>query len=146
MTTETPDTPKLLHRHGLRSTAARQFVLDFFLSQGTALSHSEIEQEIGSKFDRVTIYRTLKTFEESGLIHKVPDDGAVVKYAACMAACSTHEHKDNHVHFKCASCQETVCLNETGVQLPHLPEGYRAEDFQLLVTGVCPKCVPEGGK
>lgn len=137
---KTHSIPELLHQHGLRSTAARQFVLDFFLQKENALSHSEIEREIGEKFDRVTIYRTLKTFEESGLIHKVPDDGAVVKYAACAAPCTTHTHHDNHVHFKCLRCEQTVCLNEVDVQLPKLPAGYAINDFQLLVTGYCPSC------
>jgi Fur family ferric uptake transcriptional regulator len=31
-----------------------------------------IEKEVGDKYDRVTIYRTLQTFEEKGIIHTIP--------------------------------------------------------------------------
>ncbi|MEM6297706.1 MAG: transcriptional repressor [Bacteroidota bacterium] len=137
---ETTTIPSLLQRHGLRNTNARQDVLRFFLEQESAVSHGEIEQVMGQKFDRVTLYRTLKSFEKSGLIHKVPDDGAVVKYAACAHTCDTHKHHDDHIHFKCEQCQQTVCLNDIHIELPTLPEGYQTNDFQILVTGTCPSC------
>ncbi|MGF1532072.1 MAG: Fur family transcriptional regulator [Bernardetiaceae bacterium] len=130
----------LLQDHGLRITHARKRVLSFFNQYHNALSHSEIERALGEELDRVTIYRTLKSFEEVGLIHKVPDDGAVVKYAACQSACDQHAHHDRHVHFKCTSCEQTACLNEAYITLPDLPKGYAAADFQVLVTGTCPKC------
>ncbi len=137
---ETITIQRVLQRHGLRNTNARQEVLRFFMEQEFAISHSEIEQVLGEQFDRVTLYRTLKSFEKSGLIHKVPDDRAVVKYAACDQACNEREHQDDHIHFKCDRCQQTVCLHQVHIDSPKLPKGYQADGFQLLVTGVCPSC------
>lgn len=98
-----------------------------------------LEQQLGAQFDRVTIYRTLKSFEESGLIHRVADDSDSIHYALCKEDCDEHQHADEHVHFKCASCGHTYCLD---VHIPPvaLPKNYRAHQYQVLVTGICEKC------
>lgn len=131
---------RLLNSHKLRKTIIREEVLCLFLSKDNALAHGEVEELFEGRFDRVTIYRTLKTFEEKGLIHRVIDDGAVVKYASCAADCDEHEHHDNHVHFKCAQCQQTFCLHDLPIEKFNLPDGFQATDYQLLITGVCQQC------
>lgn len=131
---------RLLRNQGLRKTIIREEVLSLFLSEDRALSHGEVEELFNGKFDRVTIYRTLKTFEDKGLIHRVIDDGAVVKYASCAADCDEHEHHDNHVHFKCSQCSQTFCLHDLPIEEFSLPKGFIAEDYQLLITGVCKQC------
>lgn len=133
-------TQLLLKSNGLRKTIIREEILGLFLEHPTALSHGEIEEEFHGRFDRVTIYRTLKSFEEKGLIHKVIDDGAIVKYASCSTECSAHDHQDDHVHFKCTECQQTVCLHDIPVQTFDLPKGYMATEYQLLITGTCASC------
>ncbi len=134
---------KILKKHDLRNTAIRKSLLQVFLDKKVALSHGEIEQLFQGDFDRVTIYRTLKTFDEKGLIHRVIDDGAVVKYALCEEECEAHHHKDNHVHFKCGSCEQTFCLHHIPVDKFELPKGFQATDYQLLVLGTCGECSSE---
>lgn len=129
-----------LSEAGLRKTLIREEILLLFLKQGSALSHGEIEGAFLGRFDRVTIYRTLKSFEEKGIIHKVIDDGAVVKYASCHDHCNEHSHHDEHVHFKCLQCQHTFCLHELSVFKPALPPGFSATEYQLLITGTCKQC------
>ena len=131
---------KLLKQNGLRKTQIREAILDVFLTQKTALSHSEVEQLFLGKFDRVTVYRTLKTFDEKGLIHRVIDDGAVVKYAVCEDTCDEHQHHYNHVHFKCEKCKKTVCIHDSHITNVALPQGFVGKEYQLLVMGVCDKC------
>lgn len=130
----------LLRRHNLRKTQIREVVLAKFLDAKTALSHSELENELKGAFDRVTIYRTLKSFDDKGLIHKVIDDEAVVKYAICDSTCDEDSHEDDHVHFKCESCKQTICLHHTGVNRVNLPKGFVAREYQLLIHGVCGEC------
>lgn len=131
---------ELLKRHNLRKTQIRETILLKFLSAGIALSHSELEQDLKGAFDRVTIYRTLKSFDDKGLIHKVIDDEAVVKYAICDSACDEHEHFDNHVHFKCENCKQTMCLHHTHINRVSLPPGFVEKEYQLLIHGVCDQC------
>jgi Fur family ferric uptake transcriptional regulator len=131
---------KILKKHTLRKTIIRSALLQVFLEKNVALSHGEVEQMMEGNFDRLTIYRTLKTFDEKGLIHKVIDDGAVIKYALCEEECEAHDHKDNHVHFKCENCEQTFCLHHVPVEKFDLPKGFKATDYQLLVLGTCGSC------
>lgn len=123
----------------MRSTPSRQEILHLFLLRDHALSHGDIEKEINNSLDRVTVYRTLKTFLDKGLIHKVLDDEGSLKYALCSEACSGTGHHHDHVHFKCTKCGQTNCLN---VEIPavRLPKGYQAEEVNLLIQGVCERC------
>lgn len=130
---------RLLKSFRLRSTPTRQEILHLFLKKDYALSHSDIESEIADEIDRVTVYRTLKTFTDRGLIHKVLDDGGSLKYALCSDACSATAHRHEHVHFKCIRCGQTNCL-DVAIPTVRLPDGYKARELNLLVQGTCQNC------
>lgn len=131
---------ELLKEHHLRSTSSRAAILSLFLQDNRALSYSDIEEKIDATYDRVTVYRTLKTFLDSGMIHKVLDDGGSLRYALCDNTCSTSEHHHEHVHFKCTSCGQTSCLDQVAIPSIQLPKGYSATELNLLIQGVCDKC------
>lgn len=131
---------QLLKDHHLRSTSSRAAILSLFLQNDKALSYSDIERKIAESYDRVTVYRTLKTFLDSGVIHKVLDDGGSLKYALCDVACVGNTHHHEHVHFKCTNCGQTSCLEQVGIPTIQLPAGYSASEFNLLIQGVCDKC------
>lgn len=130
---------RLLKTFRLRSTPNRQEILHLFLDRNYALSHNDIEKAINNELDRVTVYRTLKTFLDKGLIHKVLDDEGSLKYALCNEACTTAGHHHDHVHFKCTKCGQTNCLD---IEVPtiKLPKGYKPNEFNLLIQGVCQQC------
>ena len=130
---------RLLKTFRLSSTPSRQEILHLFLNKDYALSHGDIEKEINNELDRVTVYRTLKTFLDKGLIHKVLDDEGSLKYDLCNDACSKTGHHHDHVHFKCTSCGQTNCL-EVEVPSVKLPKGYRASEVNLLIQGICERC------
>ena len=129
----------LLRDFKLRATPNREEILHLFLLKNYALSHGDIEREINNSLDRVTVYRTLKTFLDKGLIHKVLDDEGSLKYALCREACKVAGHHHDHVHFKCTKCGLTSCLN---VEVPEvqLPKGYEPQEVNLLIQGVCERC------
>lgn len=130
---------RLLKSFRLRSTPTRQEILRLFLKKEHALSHSDIESEIASEIDRVTVYRTLKTFFDRGLIHKVLDDAGSLKYALCTGTCSGSQHHHEHVHFKCTECGQTNCL-DIDIPAVRLPKGYEPREVNLLIQGVCQQC------
>lgn len=130
----------LLKSSGLRVTETRQVILERFQEKTAAISQSDIEGELGEAIDRVTVYRTLKTFVEKGIIHKILDDKGGVKYALCKEQCHHGHHHHDHLHFKCSVCQETTCLEKHLIPGFSLPEGYRKEEVNILVQGVCPNC------
>jgi Fur family transcriptional regulator, ferric uptake regulator len=130
---------QMLKEHQLRSTSSRSTILNLFIRNGHALSYSDIERQVAETYDRVTVYRTLKTFLDKGVIHKVLDDGGALKYALCNDHCST-EHHHNHVHFKCTLCGQTNCLDDVEVPGVKLPQGYKANEMNLLIQGTCSRC------
>ncbi len=131
-----------LKAYSLRQTECREEILAIFLNKAHALAHADVETQMSEKFDRVTVYRTLKTFLDKGLIHKVLDDEGSIKYALCKDNChqDDHHHHHDHVHFKCSSCGLTTCLDHVVIPAVVLPEGYKRVETNLLVQGVCKDC------
>lgn len=130
----------ILKDFDLRTTSSREEILALFLKKEFALSHADIESTMHEGSDRVTVYRTLKTFLDKGIIHKVLDDEGVTKYALCKERCSHAEHHHEHVHFKCVECGLTNCLENVEIPAINLPKGYNLIETSLLVQGVCQGC------
>lgn len=128
-----------LKEHDLRNTSCREDVLAILSQNNTALSHGEIERELDNRFDRVTIYRTLKTFVDKGIIHKVLDEEGL-RYAVCKDQCQGHQHHHDHIHFKCTSCGLTNCIDNISIPEVTLPTGYQRLETNLLIQGTCPLC------
>ncbi len=131
---------EILKDFDLRQTTSRSAILKLFLKRPFALSYTDIEREIADIFDRVTVYRTLKTFVDKGVVHKVLDDGGSLKYALCSELCTHAQHQHEHVHFKCTVCGQTSCLQEVSIPLIALPVGYEAREINLLIQGKCQNC------
>ncbi len=131
---------ELLKRKQLSVTSGRKRILELFLQQEGALSHSDIEKKAGSHFDRVTIYRTLQAFLEKGLIHSIPTADNSIRYALCKDDCSDGQHRDDHVHFICNDCGNTFCLEDVTIPVIKLPRGFVTQQVEMLVSGVCKGC------
>lgn len=128
-----------LRQNEIKPTPVRILVLEKLLKQETASSISALENQL-EYINRATLYRTLKTFEENGLVHHIDDGTGITKYALCSSACSNEMHKDTHVHFHCSFCGSTVCLPNTQIPLVSLPDHYQADHYELLITGKCASC------
>lgn len=136
----TSEAVQLLQKNALRKTNMRVDVLNIFLKQSeTALSNQELENSLIDS-DRVTLYRTLKTFEKKGIIHQAVDGSGVTKYAMCHSDCSEHNHVDDHAHFHCNDCGKTLCLEEIDTPKVNLPAGYQAEVSYMVIQGTCSQC------
>ncbi|MEL7021393.1 MAG: transcriptional repressor [Bacteroidota bacterium] len=130
---------KILAEHALRKTKVRLAVLNTYLSRNVALSHPEMEH-LHPALDRVTLFRTLKTFEEKGIIHQAIDGTSATKYALCYSSCSSDHHLDNHAHFHCTNCGDTICLDHIPIPTVQVPDDYEVKDTQLIMHGICKKC------
>lgn len=130
---------KLLTESDLRITSVRKDVLSIFIKSEFAINAAAIEATV-DQIDRITLYRTLKSFEEKGIIHSINDGSGNTKYALCESHCSAHHHHDEHIHFHCNTCGNTFCIEETIVPNIQLPSGYKIEQATMIVNGVCDKC------
>src|SRR5690606_4837973 len=130
----------LLKRFHLNVTDSRKKILQLFLNQSEALAHADIESKAGEKIDRVTVYRTLQTFVDKGLIHSIPTADNSIRYALCKDDCSEGHHHDHHVHFVCEQCEKTACLDEVSVPEINLPSGFKKEKIEVVISGICKEC------
>ena len=137
MTTRVDD---LLRRNNLSVTESRKKILNLFLNVQGALAHGDIERKAGEKFDRVTVYRTLQTFVEKGIIHTIPTTDNSVRYALCKDNCTEGHHHDDHVHFICHQCGATLCLEDVVVPEIKMRKGFSVNEIEVVVKGICLDC------
>lgn len=130
----------LLKKNQLSVTGSRKRILELFIKNSGALAHADIEKKTGEKIDRVTVYRTLQSFLEKGIIHTIPTSDNSIRYALCKDDCTEGHHHDNHVHFVCNNCGNTICLDHVTVPEVKLPVGFQPSETQMLVKGVCREC------
>lgn len=123
----------------IRPTVMRLLVMEKLSSQTAALSLTELEDQF-NKSDRTTLYRTLKTFQEKGLVHGIDDGTGALKYALCEDDCKCDIKMDMHVHFHCKNCGETICLPNYKVPDISLPKNYAPEEVNFVFKGVCASC------
>lgn len=133
---QTPDDK--LNNRNIKPTAMRELVLKVLTEQTTAISLAELEHKF-HKADKVTLFRTLKTFEENKLIHSIDDGTGSVKYALCTESCQCNPD-DLHVHFFCTLCHHTFCLNDIPIPSVNLPVHFNLESISMVVKGICSNC------
>ncbi len=130
----------LLKKNSLSVTDSRKKILELFLNTSGALAHADIESITGDKFDRVTIYRTLQTFVDKGIIHNIPTNDNAILYALCKDECEAGHHHHNHVHFICDTCSKAICLDEVVIPTIKLPKGFTLKQTDMIVSGICVQC------
>ena len=127
---------EILLKHNLAKTSCRQSIIDAISQSGHAISEEEIKQKVEATYDRTTFYRSLKTLIEKKIIHKIVVDNQVVKYALTEGKSIGKDH----IHFYCNQCETVMCMPETMIKIPNLPEGYRHLESELVIKGFCKKC------
>lgn len=130
----------LIRHTGARVTTARVQVLAALLKAGRALTHHEIESLLNRAYaiDRVTVYRVLEWLTRQRLAHKISGDDRVWRFNV-----ADEEHAGQHAHFKCNCCSRVFCLKDMGNSYSvKLPSGYRAQQLELTVKGLCAECLP----
>ena len=90
---------KTLQNKSVRPTAMRILIYKYMASKNTAVALTDIENAF-DKAERTTLYRTLKTFEEKGLVHQIDDGTNISKFALCEPGCNCEIDQDVHLHFQ----------------------------------------------
>lgn len=130
----------VLKEKNLRVTPFRKEVLDIFFKNDHAISIQEIEDSL-EEFDRITLYRTIKSFISNGIIHEIVMPGDIKMLALCDGVCD-HDagiHQHDHVHFQCRKCQKVYCVEISNMPKIELP-GFIIEEKEIQAKGICEKC------
>jgi Fur family ferric uptake transcriptional regulator len=107
-------------------------------AHGSAMRHSAIQKQM-QPIDRVTLYRTLESLLEKGIIHKAFQENNEIYYAICGESCSTNTHKHDHAHFKCMKCNIVSCLELDEAIKIALPS-YEINKVSIHMEGMCDLC------
>ena len=128
---------------GLKLTPQRFAVLDYLLSTPEHPTAEQIHSDLNRRFpraSRATIYNTLSALCDAGLVHEIYIDEAVARYDANI---------EPHHHFVCRMCGklEDVPIGAVGtLSRCHLQAGYRVENYEIVMRGVCATCGTRSGR
>ena len=129
---------RILKSASLYCTAGRVAVLRILLKSDKPLRQGEIARRLGKKrFDKVTIYRTLESLLEVGLVHKAFLDERARHFELARNCSETQCHP----HFTCTSCGNTHCLTEMSIpKVKSMHKGFLIHRQQTRLEGLCPAC------
>ncbi|MCH1405799.1 MAG: transcriptional repressor [Schleiferiaceae bacterium] len=126
-----------LKQFNLRKTKIRVAVLDSLSQSTVAQSYSTMQNAL-HEFDRTTLYRTLLTLTEYGLIHKAYEENGESFYARCFG-CTGIDHKHEHLHLKCSKCGGVECVEISEVLKANLAQ-LPFEEVNIYAKGPCASC------
>jgi Fur family ferric uptake transcriptional regulator len=127
-----------LTQNGLRLTGQRRAILDFFLQSDRHLSQDEIYTALrGKGIGRATVFRTLKTLQECGLVSPVVGRDGTPRFEINLE----RPHHDHLICIQCGRIQEVrwpeleKIQEETCRRAGFSPQWHRHEIF-----GLCREC------
>lgn len=131
-------TSEALREVGLRATRQRSTVLDALRGRPDAITAQELHGELRADGDPVgltTIYRTLASLADAGLLDAIPREGE-----QAFRLCS----EDHHHHLICEICNrvDEIAAEEVErwVDAVASRRGYRVTGHRADIFGVCAGC------
>jgi Fur family ferric uptake transcriptional regulator len=125
---------------GLRSTAARLWVMQELIEATSPVTHGEVAEALATKgFDRATIYRNLVELTEAGLVSRIELGDHMWRFELRRTGPGDSEHP----HFLCVDCGEVSCLPAVSVNIRPSPGTKRSgigKVTEILLKGRCGSC------
>ncbi len=135
----TPDAIRaVLRQYGLQATSARIAVLQILAEKHHHSSVEDLRGEILDRYpaiDPATVYRTLETLEDHGLVVRMELGDKLTRWAYV-----THVHH----HLVCRNCKAVVELDDAPfTRLANKLQrqyGVHVDLHHLVLRGLCPTC------
>lgn len=125
----------LLREHGQRVTGPRIKLLTLMKTEFRAYTIESLQFQLGDGVDKVTLYRTLNTFVNNRMVHRMIDNSGTVHFVL-HPQCYGVSHRNPYLF--CQSCTQLFSM-------PEIPIDYSQKlrssgvDF-ILMQGICQKC------
>lgn len=123
---------------GIPATTQRKIVLSAVMDLGTHPTADDVFDHLaedGQSISRATVFRTLETLAELGLIAKTDHPGRGVRYC--------RENMPHH-HLVCLRCDAMLDFLDDSFDALPIPDtsklGFRVVDTRVQVRGVCRHC------
>ncbi|MGL6226512.1 MAG: Fur family transcriptional regulator [Thermoguttaceae bacterium] len=129
-----------LDEAGFVLTPQRELIYVTLLSttrHPTADQLFEMVRQKSEKVSRMSIFRTLDTFAELGLVRKLEHPGSAIRYDAAL---------DKHYHQLCTECHKVEDVEIEECQPVEIPfsrnpkTGFTLSEVSVLFLGVCQNC------
>ena len=129
---------RILKDAKLYCTEARIAILQVLMQAARPLRQDQIAEQLTlGALNKVTVYRTLESLIEVGLVHR-----AFTYRRAWHFELADHctEHQC-HPHFTCTSCGVTHCLTDILLPMAKVSQkGFIVDRQQVRLEGLCPTC------
>jgi len=128
----------MLNKAGLKKTRQRIDILKVLVNAKRPLTAEQIGRRLKQEApNKVTIYRTIESFLEAGLVHRAYLRDRTRHYELA-------EHCTQlqcHPHFTCTKCGSTRCMPDSTVgMVKGLGQGFVVHRQQVRLEGLCPRC------
>lgn len=124
----------------LRNTKQRQVISNLLTNLDGFISAQALHQHIGDAGEVIglaTVYRTLQSMAEAGLVDVVRDQSGEMLFRACQT-------KQHHHHLVCRNCGAAKELQaeevESWASQLAAKYGYIQVEHQVEIFGLCPRC------
>ncbi len=125
--------------HGLKLTHQRMEIYRMLLQSTEHPSAETLHKQLATRLPTLsldTVYRTLATFEELGLVKRVETMSSQARFEAVI---------DQHHHFFCDQCGKLIDFHWHLFDSMGLPESLqtvgRIRNKNVVVHGVCDQCL-----
>lgn len=125
-------------RH-LSMTPQRMAIYEILIESEDHPTTEEVFERVRASFADIsidTVYRTLTTFSDMGLIHVVEGYGEAKRYDPDMAS---------HHHFRCRKCHKIIDFQDAGFDALAIPETlaskYQISNVKVVLEGICDRCL-----
>jgi len=125
-------------RNNVSMTPQRVAIYSFLTQSYNHPSAEDIFNRVRKTFPDIsidTVYRTLGTFSQIGLIDVVEGYGEAKRYDPDV---------EPHHHFRCKKCNKIVDFQDSGYDRLKVPKmikkKYNVTNVKVLIEGLCDKC------
>ena len=135
---------QLCREQGVPFTVQRRVILESVLDLDDHPTADQVHEVVCSRIpgiSRTTVYRTLETLAQMGVITKACHPGKPVRYDTRIEV---------HHHLVCLRCDEVVDIFDEHLDALPIPDtsesGFEVSDFRVQLRGVCRRCREKEGK
>jgi Fur family transcriptional regulator, ferric uptake regulator len=134
---------EIIKKNGIKNTIQKEAVLNVLIKASSHLTVEEIYKQIKDvKIGLATTYRSLKLFEDLGIVKEIPMDG--VRYYELKL----FGKKPLHIHFKCKNCNAMIDIDDTETNVDYIRLNQKVEskmevevyDVNITLLGLCEEC------
>lgn len=119
-----------------RDTSQRRAIKRAFHDDNRPLSPQEVLEAAkvnAPGLGIATVYRSLKSFVEAGILHPVELPGETVRYELAG--------KGHHHHFHCRDCGKVFEIDSCAGDIKSMtPKGFTLENHEIVLYGKCAGC------